>query len=352
MIDVPKLKRGLVGQFDMLVHLLESLGITHIKCNKGTQEIRFATTQDSNPTSNLLNVNTLSYVNFALGLNGDIITLVSYFNKSPFKDTLRYIIEVCGISEDDYNKGEGRYKHAFKSVYTLLKEEKISNRHNDTYLDFTQPLYPTECLLEYDNGCNKMFFDDGIGYRTQEYFKVGYDKITNRITIPEWDNSGNLVGIMGRLNDYHCDKGTRWLPIIPCQRNKLLYGYHFNYLHIVNSPILLIGESEKFVMQLYTKGIRSALALSGNKISKYQQALIKALAIKKIIVCLDEGQDKEYIRNEAKTIMSNNHIYKNKVGYIYDTNNEILLSGSKASPSDVDSDKLRYLLKHKVEWLG
>ena len=38
-------------------------------------------------------------------------------------------------------------------------------------------------------------FNDGISYETQQEFEIGYDELTNRITVPIRSEMHDLVGV-------------------------------------------------------------------------------------------------------------------------------------------------------------
>jgi len=82
---------------------------------------------------------------------------------------------------------------------------------------------------------------------------------------------------------------------------------------------VIIGESEKFVQQLYSIGIHVGLATCGCDISRVQAKHLKALMTGKIVLAYDEGLEEEQVRAQAKKLMLNNSIFKNRVGYIYMT---------------------------------
>lgn len=46
-----------------------------------------------------------------------------------------------------------------------------------------------------------------------------------------------------------------------------------------------------------------------------------------------------------------NPLFKNRVGYIYDGDNEFLPKGSKASPTDLGQDIFKSLIKYKIKWI-
>ena len=141
------------------------------------------------------------------------------------------------------------------------------------------------------------------------------------------------------------------MPILPCSRSLTLYGYHHNYEAIQQKNIVVVGESEKFVQQLHSMGSRIGLATCGCDISDVQAKHLKAMMTKKIVLAYDEGLEEDQVRSQAQKLALNNAMFCNKVGYIYDRENEILPKGSKASPSDFGKDAFAKLIKTHVTWL-
>jgi DNA primase len=130
-----------------------------------------------------------------------------------------------------------------------------------------------------------------------------------------------------------------------------LYGYHNNYDSIQQKNIVVIGESEKFVQQLYSMGSKVGLATCGCDVSDVQAKHLKSLMTSKIILAYDEGLEEEQVRQQAQKLVLDNAVFRNKVGYIYDKDNTILQKGSKASPSDLGKDAFLRLMKDHVVWL-
>ena len=85
--------------------------------------------------------------------------------------------------------------------------------------------------------------------------------------------------------------------------------------------------------------------------SDVQAKHIKSLMTNKIILAYDEGLDEDQIRLQAEKLILNNAVFKNKVGYVFDKDNEILPKGSKASPSDLGKGAFTELIKNYVVWL-
>lgn len=305
------------------------------------QQYRFARINGSNPTSTVLSLKTLNYFCFSNRDKGNIISLVMKTKAIGFYEAIQWIANVSGfihneLSEPTYPFG-GFYKE-FKS-----NQNTIDNLHINT-LD-------EEILKEYRGFYNLRFLKDGISFETQKEFDVGYDLLTNRLTIPIRTIDGELFGIMGRLNDSNCSKEERWLPIIPCSRSNTLFGYCQNFEAIKNKDFAIVGESEKFVMQLKSFGCNIGLASCGNKISSIQSQILKQSFINKIVLAYDEGLEEDYIRQEAERIKLSASFFENKVGYIFDRNNELLKKGSKDSPSDHGKEFFMELMKKHVIWI-
>ena len=67
--------------------------------------------------------------------------------------------------------------------------------------------------------------------------------------------NGKLVGITGRYNFNDLGKYPKWKALKNFSKGNYLYGIFENYENIKNAGYVLIGESEKFVMQLDTMGL-------------------------------------------------------------------------------------------------
>lgn len=343
MINHIALKEKLVGNPDDCIGLLEEIGYEKIKYNANRNELRFAREADRNPTAVKFSLDTLQFVCFSTGDKGDVFTLVMTANGCSFPESIRYVAKYLGISEDDY-----KYRKTslpFGGFFKKIAKEETSP-------EYAMETYDEEILNDYQGYNNLMFWNDGISFQTQAEFGVGYDFCTDRITVPEYTLSGELCGIMGRLNKLNCDKGERWLPIIPCSRSLTLYGYHRNYADIQQKGVVVIGESEKFVQQLHSMGCGIGLSICGCNISATQAKHIKSLMTKKTILALDEGLAEDQVRAEAEKLLSTNRMLNRKVGYIYDKDNDVLLKGGKQSPADLGKKAFCELYKNHVVWLN
>ena len=257
-----------------------------------------------------------------------------------FPTALKWAADFAGLDKEEYDID---IKLPFGGFFQGLVKE-ISEP------EFSMKTYDESELDEYKGFYNTMFLKDGISFESQEKFDIGYDALSNRVTIPIYSLDNKLIGIMGRYNG-KCEKEERWLPIIPCSRSLTIYGFNENYQSIQEKGMAIIGESEKFVMQADSFGCHIALATSGCHISDTQAKHIKSMFLPKIILAYDEGLSEEDIIAEAEKLKMDNQIYKNQVGYIYDRKHKYLPEGSKASPSDLGKEVFSKLVKECVVWL-
>lgn len=329
------------GNTDAITTLLENLNVSNIKENKNKHEVRCSREEGRNPTSVRIDTETLGYICFSTGRKGSIYTFIMERFHKTFPEALQWVTDILNLDKSQFATS---IKLPFGGYY-----KKLIRESEDPELQL--PTYSEEILSQYLGKYNTMFIQDHIYMDTQKKFKIGYDSNTMRVTIPQWNMNGELVGIMGRLNSMECDKAMRWLPIIPCARSLTLWGYHSNYAAIQAGRTCLILESEKSVMQMDSMGYHFGLATCTNSISDTQAKYIKALRIENIIVGFDEGVDEEEIRYSAQKLIMRNEMFKNRVGYIYDKEHDILPADSKMSPTDLGAKKLKALMKYKIRWI-
>ncbi|MGF6375011.1 DNA primase [Clostridiales Family XIII bacterium PM5-7] len=340
-MNVIQLNEHLFGNKNAIEQILESVGCANISYNSQRNEIRCSREEGKNPTGVLVDVENLKFKCFSTNEGGTIYNLVMYKMGISFPQALHYVADVLGIDKQQLSR---KIELPFGGFYKdLIRSSKEPELNMETY--------DIEILKQYGSVGNMRFAKDGIDFTTQEKFHLGYDVITDRITVPQWSFSGELVGIMGRSNINDVPDEYRWLPIIPCSRGYTIFGYHQNYSKIQQQQLCIISESEKGVMQMSSMGYNYGLATCTNHISTTQEKYIKALMVDKIVVAYDQGMSEDLIRYEASKLIVDNAIYKNKVGYIYDKDGEILNKNKKDSPTDLGKQCFQELMRNYIKWL-
>lgn len=342
-MNVLKLNNILSGNADKIIIILESMGYIEIREKRGRKGnyLVFPNIDGDNKGACNVYIDSLNYNNYTRNKRGNIYTLIMDTLNINFPKALEYVAQILKLNKNALNED---VQYPFGGFYKSIIQ---SNEEPE----FSMQTYDLDVLDEYSNKYSKLFFEDGINYSSQQKYGIGYDIWSNRITIPEYTLDGKLCGIMGRLNDKNCAHDDRWLPIIPCSRDLTVFGYTENYKKIKEKDLVIVGESEKFPMQLNSMRCGIGLATCGHYISDVQAKYIKGLQTSKIILAYDEGQDEDFIREQAEKLQMQNHFLTNTVGYIYDKENDILKKGSKDSPSDCSKEDFLKLIRKHVVWL-
>lgn len=326
------IKESLYGKEEKLKDILKEINCTNI--HTAGNQIRFGMDNEGSGNGNSLNIETLFFKSFSRGINGDIITLVSAMLNVSIGESIKWLAKLLNISATEYKS-----KNVNLPFGGFWKEFK-TNKNDE---DVRSRTYSEDEYKKYKTGVSKLFIDDGISAKTQEEFEIGMDLISNRITI-RWENElGELVGIMGRLNKTELgDKENKYLPIIPFNKSKNLYGFYRNYPYIYNHNEVIIVESEKSVLKARQHGYYNVLALGGNTISFTQAKLIKSLGLN-VIIALDEGIELIHSIKQARKVQIKNIFFKNEV-YVLDMEG----LSHKSCIFDLDSATIKQALKDRL----
>lgn len=273
------------------------------------------------------------------GSIGNIFNLVMHVKDCEFNQSYKIVCEILGITMSSmlkYGFDEDKVDNSFIEKFNIKDDDEI---------------YP---LIIRDDIVLKRFWDiyhyswikDYIHPQIMKMFNIKFDISNNRIIIPHYDIDNNLIGIRARnLNQDIVDSGKKYMPIVidnilynyPTSMN--LFGLNINKNAIKKYKKIIIGESEKFVMQHKTfYGDDSiAVALNGSFLSKYQISLIRDLGVETIILALDkefenigDSLETEYKKKINNVFISNLAQYFT-LEILWDINNKI---GYKDAPTD------------------
>ncbi len=301
---------------------------------------QFPNKDGDNLTACSIRKSDLVYQNYTRGTGGNIFTLCMTEKNLNFPDSLRWIANKLGISNELLSR---KIKLPFGGFY-----KQISISEEEPELNIS--VIPKEQLAQYKNAYTTRFLKDGISLETQKAFDLRYDHINSSILIPIWSLNGELIGLKARSNDDNSEQ--RYWAEVPYPKSLTIYGYHQNYQNIIKNKTCVIVEAEKSVMQANSFGCNIVLAVSGHSISSTQAKYIKSLMCDKVIIAFDEGISEEELQMEAKKLQTNSRIINTKIGYVYDKNNDILKKGSKDSPTDNGREAFSQLIKQHVVWFS
>ena len=326
-----EIKKLLVEHPYQLKEVLEYYGFCKISIHQSY--LSFARDSKGSPKSivvRLHNNDNLWVTDYPLNLNMDLIAYMIQQKKVSFVEILNTIKSVLGITDYYHHKRH----QTFGGFYNNVK-----SHHNDTV-----QVYPESILHQFKPNGNLRFLKDGISLATQRKFHIGYDITENAITIPIYDQYGQIIGIKARTNQDNIE-GSKYFYLVPCNMSSTLYGYCQNYDILTNGEIY-IYESEKSVMQCDTMNIHHCVALGSSSLSMNQAKLIAELQPNKIIFLHDEGLPYETISRNLQTMKIYCRFLNTEI-YYWDSTlyNNIT---SKSSLSDLGKDRLLYGLQNEL----
>ena len=333
-MDAQSLKEYILDN-DKLPEILQEIGCHSIHNHGGYITCGNKTGDNKSAIVVYINEN-LTVVNYTRSMTNnkrttDIFDLICYNEDCSFPEALKFCCNLFGL--DYYQEPEDipESLQILKMLQQMATEEGVND---------DAPLKPIneKILSYYFPYGNKLWEDDGISLSTQRLFEVAFDPMTNSIVIPIRDEQGSLVGIKARRMEYDPDSGlSKYFFLEPCSKSRVLYGLFQNIKLIQFTGVVWVGESEKFVQQLYDMGYYG-VSTGGTKISKAQVEMLTRLNAK-IVFCYDEDVNEEQLKNISNMFLEGVPVYA-----IIDK--EHILE-NKESPSD-NPKKFQYLIKNNI----
>ena len=324
-MEIASLKEHIYNE-DLSEQILEGIGCHHIR-RHGNDYLTCANKDGDNVNAIVLYLNeNLTVINYTRTLSKtkrttDLIDLVMFAEDLSFPEAMKWICSCIGI--DYYNNDLEDIPESLQ-ILKMLQSMQSGIEPEDN-----EPLKPIDKrVLDYYIPCgNKMFEDDNISLEVQQEFSDGYDPQSNRLTIPLYDITGELVGVKGRLFKYDLTENDppKYMFLFKTNKSRLLYGYYENQEFIKNSQFVYVVESEKSVQQCATYGYRNVVSTMGKTISKTQVELLIRLD-KKIVFAYDS--DVQY-----EELIDIKNMFPEQIPVYYLQDSEHLLR-DKESPSD------------------
>ena len=287
---------------------------------------------------------------------GNIYNLIMEVKQCGFKEAYNLVCEILGIN------------NTYEVLRYGFKEELTDNSFIEKFKP--KPKEKVEVLKIRDKNVLKCFWniyhkswiEENIAPWVMELFNIKFDLINNAIIIPHYDINNNLIGIRARnLNKEDIEEGRKYTPIFhngelfnyPTGLN--LFGINVTKEAIKKYKTVIVGESEKFVMQHLSiyKENSVAVGLNGSSLSEYQVEILKELGVENIILALDkEFTNKEeanlYALKIKKSIVSKLYPYF-RVEIIWDNEN---LINHKDSPMDKGREIFEKLYNNRIIYKG
>jgi DNA primase len=251
-----------------------------------------------------------------------------------FIEAIRWLCGFCGL---DYYAEEEELPDSLQILQMITQMNKECGGEEEEDSTPLKPIDP-KILSYYLPVGNILFEQSNISLATQRTFEISYDPQSNHIVIPIRDSLGTLVGIKGRIFQDPVPEGqNKYIYLQPCAKGRVLYGLDKNIDNITQQGVAYVGESEKFVQQIYDMGYYG-VATGGSKMSKHQVQMLTRLGVK-IVICFDKDIQEDELKKIADQFVEGVPVYA-----ILDRDN---ILEEKQSPSD-DVDKWLHLVQNNI----
>ena len=330
-----EVKEKLLEQPESIEHILDAFGFDKIRISH--KEIRCAFEPGMNPTAVVIrlqdNIN-LFVKDYERNISCDLINYLVKSKDITFKDVMNAIKQELRIdSIYNYKKRVG----LFNGIY-----DKISRSNSEISLT----TYPEEILKQYGNTPSLLWLKDGISLNTQRKWCVGYDIISQRITLPIRASSGEILAIKGRCNYEPDASDPKYLYLVEGPMSQTLFGYSDNYSSLYENEVFVV-ESEKSVLKMDSWGYHNVVALGSNSLSTTQCKLLLSLNPKRITFLLDKSLPLENTKRNAD-LLKTFCAMKQLDMFFWDWRDNITLD-DKSAPCDDTKEEFEYILENEIK---
>lgn len=334
-----EVKERLLEQPEAIEHILDAFGFSRIKRNN--REIRCAFEEGMNPTAVVIRLQdneNLFVKDWERNISLDLINYLIKSKNIPFKDVMNAIKQELHLdSIYNYKRKVG----LFGGLYN-----KISRSNSD--IEVTT--YPEEILKQYGNTPCLLWLRDGISLETQRRWGVGYDVVSQRITLPIRTPTSELMGIKGRCNYDPDEYEAKYLYLTPsCPMSQTLFGYSENYSSLYEGTPIIV-ESEKSVLKMSSWGYNNVVAIGSNSLSITQCKLLLSLNPKGVIFMLDKSLPLENTKRNAELLKTFCTMRQIKIKYWSWTDNITL--EEKSAPCDDTKAEFEYIMATEIKDIG
>lgn len=330
-----EIKLKLLEQPESIEHILDTFGFDKIRISQ--KEIRCAFEQGTNPTAVVIRLqdnDNLFVKDYERNYSLDLINYLVKSKNIPFKDVVNVIKQELHLeSIYNYRRKRGLFGGLYDSISRSNSEISVTT-------------YPEEILKQYGNTPNLLWLKDGISLSTQRKWSVGFDVISQRITLPIRTSTGEIMCIKGRINGEPQEFESKYLYLINGPMSQTLFGYSENYSSLYENDVWVV-ESEKSVLKMDSWGYNNVVALGSNSLSTTQCKLLLSLNPKSVTFMLDKSLPLENTKRNADLLKTFCTMRQIKIKYWLWTDNITL--DDKSAPCDDTKEELEYILQNEIE---
>lgn len=331
-----EIKLKLLEQPESIEHILDTFGFDKIR--RGQREIRCAFEPGMNPTAVVIRLqdnDNLFVKDYERNISLDLINYLVKSKDIPFKDVMNAIKQELHLeSIYNYKKRTGLFGGLYDSISRSNSEISVTT-------------YTEEILKQYGNTPNLLWLKDGISLSTQRKWGVGYDVLSQRITLPIRSATSELIGVKGRCNYEPDEYEAKYLYLTSsCPMSQTLFGYSENYSSLYENDVLVV-ESEKSVLKMSSWGYNNVVALGSNSLSTTQCKLLLSLNPKSVTFMLDKSLPLENTKRNADLLKTFCTMRQLQIRYWSWIDNITL--DEKSAPCDDTKEELEWILTNEIE---
>ena len=286
---------------------LNELGVRNVK-DEGS-EVKYScpfpghSHGDANPSATMQKGTTVAHC-FGCGWSGNALTFLAQYEGVNILKAGRWIRERFG---DGFREPESGLLSEVNEILAskppeprrenaVLDEEEVVIREVDwhrAYMAYaSQGDLPAPFFYMFERG-----FDPD----TLESWQIGWDAISQRLSIPVRNDEGGLVGFKARSIDEEPKYkvlGGRAYGFEPYEVSRVLFGLDRarNYVNAYDGW-LIVTEGELNAMACHQRGHRNACGFSGRRLSDIQAQLVRRYARGAVIITDD---DEDALRAASK----------------------------------------------------
>ncbi|MCP1184958.1 DNA primase [Paenibacillus sp. 1781tsa1] len=219
-----------------------------------------------------------------------------------------------------------------------LKNVKRGRKKSRLRDDLENDIYDDEYMNQFVMLPHKKYYDEGVDYKTQIEFGIGYDIRSQRIVFPIHNRFGDIISVKGRTiyEDYEDRDIYKFMYLINFNKMIEWYNWHRAMYYILEEKEVIIFEAEKTCWLSSQFGFRNCLAISGDDISEYQVKMIKELGLDiNIVIAMDKDKSVEAIKKQAAKFGKTRNVYA-----LFDNKN---MYKDRDSPCDLGLDTFKQL---------
>lgn len=246
----------------------------------------------------------------------DIYDLVSYivYGKETSEDlrrnipkSKRYIIDTLGLHQ--FNNRRSNVPKDDPNAWLKRIQRKRKKRIS---LEEIEPnkTFPESILDGFVMKPHIEWVKDGIPTDIQKDFDVGYDMFSERIIFPIRNRDGEIVGIKGRATRKDDEEDFKYMSLLNFQKSKELFNLHRALPFILDKKEVIVAESEKSVMKLYSMDYKNCVSQMGSEISRVQAEILKRICPDiKVTLVYDKDKSATEIKQFARVFGNYKNIY-------------------------------------------